>query len=258
LNQHHRAESLAGAIALGEATECERLEYRAHVATCRSCLEAFGGEHEFERLAQHVAAARDCEIWEPDLSASLTRRIERRPAYLTYAAGFLGLGLVLSLAIHTLLLAAAHPIRLVSAAQQPPVSVARVSLEQRPAIVAQRAYAAAPAPRRMVVVHNVVHMARAPLAPAQAPQSARPPQQAAAAPANAAPQELASVTVHSQPAASQSDPHSQIPVWRRDPGWRTVAKTTCMPPNRCRSARRIRRPRPPPWAARRRSTRNRR
>jgi TonB family protein len=60
-----RAESLGGAIALGEATDAERETYRKHVATCSACLQAFGGEREIERVMAAFAQARASETWEP-------------------------------------------------------------------------------------------------------------------------------------------------------------------------------------------------
>lgn len=69
-----RAETLAGAIALGEASETERKEYRAHVAACPSCLAANGGEREIERVMAVAVNARDEERWEPAVRAVTLRR----------------------------------------------------------------------------------------------------------------------------------------------------------------------------------------
>ena len=52
------AETLAGAIALGEATDQERDAYRRHLAVCRACLDAFGGEREIERVMARFRRAR--------------------------------------------------------------------------------------------------------------------------------------------------------------------------------------------------------
>lgn len=60
-----QAEILAGAIALGEATDAERHAYREHLSTCRYCLSSMGGEREIERVADVVAQARNQERWEP-------------------------------------------------------------------------------------------------------------------------------------------------------------------------------------------------
>ena len=72
-------ERLAGAIAVGDASDAEREEYRGHVAVCVQCLETFGGEREIERVMNVVARARDDERWDPDLRSRLARgRMPRR------------------------------------------------------------------------------------------------------------------------------------------------------------------------------------
>jgi hypothetical protein len=73
------AEELAGAIAIGEATDAERDAYRAHLAKCARCLRDLGGEREIERIMSVAARARDEERWEPDLRATFARR--RTPRY---------------------------------------------------------------------------------------------------------------------------------------------------------------------------------
>ena len=67
------AEILAGAIALGEAGDEQRLAYREHLSTCRHCLVAIGGEREIERVIGIVAQARDQERWQPDLRRARAR-----------------------------------------------------------------------------------------------------------------------------------------------------------------------------------------
>jgi hypothetical protein len=62
-----RAEILAGAIALGEANDENRHAYRGHLASCRRCLDAIGGEREIERVMNLVARARDQESWQPEI-----------------------------------------------------------------------------------------------------------------------------------------------------------------------------------------------
>ncbi len=69
-----RAESNAGAVALGEASDAQREEYRAHVARCAPCLDALGGERDIERTMQLVARARDEEIWEPHVRLDFKER----------------------------------------------------------------------------------------------------------------------------------------------------------------------------------------
>lgn len=80
------AQSLAGAIALGEATEIERDRYRAHLAGCAGCVNELGGERELERVAAVVAQARDDERWEPDIRKALARRPVPRRAWSWAAA----------------------------------------------------------------------------------------------------------------------------------------------------------------------------
>ncbi len=72
------AERLAGAIAIGEARDEERLAYRAHLAGCSRCVHALGGEREIERIMGAVARARDDERWEPGRRATLATRRMRR------------------------------------------------------------------------------------------------------------------------------------------------------------------------------------
>jgi anti-sigma factor RsiW len=60
-----QAEIVAGALALGEASDIERERYRKHLAGCRQCVETLGGEREIERTMSIVAQARDDERWEP-------------------------------------------------------------------------------------------------------------------------------------------------------------------------------------------------
>ncbi|HXO16892.1 MAG TPA: hypothetical protein VN909_01855 [Candidatus Dormibacteraeota bacterium] len=75
------AETLAGAIAIGEAGDAERDSYRAHVAGCERCLQEFGGEREMERVMSAVRRARDDERWEPDIRKALVRRAAPRQAW---------------------------------------------------------------------------------------------------------------------------------------------------------------------------------
>lgn len=73
-----QAEILAGAIALGEAGDSERNAYRAHLSTCRRCLDATGGEREIERVMLLVAQARDQERWQPDVRRVFSRTRSRQ------------------------------------------------------------------------------------------------------------------------------------------------------------------------------------
>lgn len=68
------AEILAGALALGEASDAERDAYRRHLAECTPCIEALGGEREIERMANVIAQAHDEERWEPDVRTAFRPR----------------------------------------------------------------------------------------------------------------------------------------------------------------------------------------
>ena len=194
-----RAEILAGAIALGEASEAEREDYRLHIATCSSCRGALGGEREIERVMSAVARARDGETWEP-----LPRRRGERSRARIWRTGFtvLAAALVISFAVHVLaaalLRAPAQPslanverdtsafhVRL-----EKPVPVAVPSAPSR----APRIAKATPAPRRMIVVHNVVERH-----------------------GSAVTQTTTQTTVVAQaPAPQITAPASNVPIWRRD------------------------------------------
>jgi TonB family protein len=95
-----RAETLAGAIALGEARDSERDAYRRHLATCGRCVSILGGEREIERVIGSAVAARDAERWEPELQNWLARRRNRRVGSIVFAgagaAALLALGIGLS------------------------------------------------------------------------------------------------------------------------------------------------------------------
>ena len=218
---HRHIESLGGAIALGEATETERTEYREHIAQCRACLERLGGELELERVAQTVHAARDAEVWEPDLRHVVAGRLRKRSFLLRFA---LTLAVMLLGVVFTLRLLSALGIARIGPSLAAPLVISAGNAR----IVVERA-APAPAPKpvmqqqpaRLVVTHNVVQIARAAIA--NIPPQVKPHKLAGPPP------EIATVTVHpdsdvAPPRAGQDG----VPVWRRgDPGtWRTVSRTT--------------------------------
>jgi hypothetical protein len=109
------AERHAGAIAIGEANDAEREEYRKHVATCEACLRDLGGEREIERVIASVSRARDDERWQPDLRAPLSRRSVPRRAWAW--AGILAAVVVLALAWRSTQLVHSAPVHAVSALQ---------------------------------------------------------------------------------------------------------------------------------------------
>jgi len=215
---HERAEILAGAIALGEATDSERVEYREHIAACRPCLESLGGEREIERVSSVVTQARESEIWQPDILPGLMRRASRPPRAWRYGFGAFAAVFAMALGARALTMGsigqpASHAAAPAPAADTAAALVAldkqsheAVPHNQSPAKPVRVAAAAAAPQRRMVVVHNVVQMARAPVS---IPKVDRAP-------------ELAAVTVHPKHPLAKS---AKVPVWR-DPSWRTVAMTT--------------------------------
>lgn len=213
---HERIEALAGAIALGEATEDERRTYREHIASCSRCLGEFGGEREIERVAATVAQARESEVWQPELGDVVLHRTRKRRRAFSFGASVLGTALCVSFGLHALL--ASGIAHLTPALAQHPVvfdaGTTRIVLEQSaPAPVAKPA----PPARRLVVTHNVVQISRAPI-----------PVQAAVLPSKiqikTPPQDISAVVVHPD---RPRDAQSNVPIWRRgDSAWRTVARTT--------------------------------
>ncbi|HVN68503.1 MAG TPA: hypothetical protein VMU38_02445 [Candidatus Binatia bacterium] len=81
LSDCEAAASMAGAIAIGEASDAQRDAYRGHLAECGRCVGELGGEREIERVMAVVAQARDNERWEPDLRRALARRGSPRRAW---------------------------------------------------------------------------------------------------------------------------------------------------------------------------------
>jgi protein TonB len=218
LKQHDRIEVLAGAIALGEATEDERREYREHIAGCAQCLQSLGGECELERVASTVASARESEVWHPNLGDVVHQRSKQRSRALRYGSGVLGVALCVSLGVHVLLtngMARISP----QLAQHPVVinaGTTRIVLEQGSAASASKP---APPQRHLVVTHNVVQMARTPVVPIL-------PVSAPKAELKAPPPQISDVTVHPD-TPPQNNVQSNVPIWRRgDSTWRTVARTT--------------------------------
>ena len=217
---HDRAEILAGAIALGEATDAQLIEYRAHLAACPACLQAFGGEHELRRAHERIGAAREDERWQPDITPALFERMNARgKKFFRYSAGFLGVALMISLGGHMLvgggLLGGGK-------ATSDPLVInydgARIVLERRSTRDAKPVVAAAP---RMVVLHNIVQLhpqSRVPKhvtppATQVAAVTVPPAQKAAVTP----PRQVASanVGIDAVPAHPAGNAQSNVPPWRR-------------------------------------------
>lgn len=160
-----RAEVLAGAVALGEATDAERDAYRLHLSGCGRCIAGFGGEREIERVMQTVTLARDAERWEPDIRSAFTARANRKRRFWTLGVSTVAAAFVASLAVHAFVasrIVAPAPLGRDAAAV---ATAFHVTLERRTGVLPVRsATHALPVPR-LVVVHNVVTLARPVAAP---------------------------------------------------------------------------------------------
>jgi len=189
-----RAEILAGAIALGEATDAERDDYRRHLAACSSCVNAIGGEREIERTMAMVAAARDSEVWEPVLPSASVRRT-RTTRVLGFGLSAAAVAVIASLGIHALVASQVRPVTLAAREASVPTEVMHVTIEPRSLKIAAPVKPKVLAPN-IVVVHNVITL--------------KPPSQQNAAP----PATQSTVVAESRP--FKNAPQSNVPVWRRD------------------------------------------
>jgi TonB family protein len=199
-DQCARAEVLAGAIALGEATAAQRDEYRRHIAGCARCLDALGGERQIERVMARVEEARASEVWEP-VPVRWNARARR---VRSWHAGLLivGLALVASFAIHAAVALAVRPLAPVHVAKEKvPESTFHVSLERRAPVASAPRVAVAPAsprkaqaqPKRMVVVHSVITRSGKDVT-----------------------QTTTTTEVAEAPIPQITAPPSNVPIWRRD------------------------------------------
>lgn len=156
-----RAEILAGAIALGEASETERDEYRRHISVCADCLASLGGEREIERVMQSVADAREGEVWAPAPVRATVRRARWKFAF-GVGTSVLAAAVVASLGIHSLIAASVPRVQIVAQAPQQasPTTPFHVSLERRAKpqapVQAKVAVARAPVVPSIVVVQHVI------------------------------------------------------------------------------------------------------
>lgn len=154
-NECKRAEVTAGALALGEATDVQRDDYRRHIAQCGSCLTNLGGEHDIAATMNVVARARDEERWQPE--ARIVLRHQTRPNRI-WKFGFGALAVASVAWIGVYLFAPRAPMMTLHAT------------------VAANVPAAPHAQRHdtrghdLVVVHNVATLRRPPL-PAPAPRA---------------------------------------------------------------------------------------
>ncbi|HZY97957.1 MAG TPA: TonB family protein [Candidatus Baltobacteraceae bacterium] len=178
-----RTEVLAGAVALGEASDAERDQYRRHIAACRRCVNAFGGEREIERTASVIARARDAETWEPDLRGWMRAPQKRRMMSWSFGLSGVAAAVVISLGIHAIV--AANISRPAQPSDAPTETIAlggmHVTLEHRPPATPTQTHHAAPqalvAPPRLEVEHNVITLRRPaqPVAAQAAPRIAGTP-----------------------------------------------------------------------------------
>ena len=205
----NQAEVLAGAIALGEATDAERQAYRGHVATCSSCLRANGGEHEIERTMARVGQARDAETWDPDLTARVREKMNGRKRLLRTGLTVAGTCIAISLAFNLAMVTGLG--RIAPSFADPLV----LNYDGQRIVLEHRSTAALPQPStapRMVVEHNVVTLTRQPAAVAAA--GPRAPQTTVAS-VQPAPRTIAPAA--STLAAAQTT-FGDTPVWRRGSG----------------------------------------
>lgn len=217
LSSHARAEVLAGAIALGEATDAERIEYRHHLAACERCLQGLGGEIELERTANAIASARESEVWAPSSSGVLDRQIAARRRRTVFASVASALGIVLALGLYAEIPRVARERVVAQLSAAPKVAIARASVDRHPAALK----AIFQPPRKMVVVHNVVQLYRAQVA---APVRAIAPSRGAPRRPADRPRQIADIVVH-----AALSPRPVVGANSRATGgsdWTTVARTT--------------------------------
>jgi TonB family protein len=202
-----RVQTLAGAIALAEATEAERDEYRRHLARCPDCCERLGGERELERTASVVAQAREIECWEPGIS--VPQMLQRHRMKLRTRIAVCALPVAAAVAIVAGVRSMPH-----SAVRPVEKHVAAVPAEH---VEKPQSHAA----RKIFMVHNVVTLS--------APAPTAPPTERPATPkvtaARSAPVPEKSVTRIAEekppapvpvPATRRSAPASDVPIWRRN------------------------------------------
>lgn len=101
MRNHDRYESLAGAIALGEATFEEREAFVAHAADCALCRQDLADEAAGRSPLAAVSSARDEETWRPSLDRAIVARIrEKSSKRSNFAVGALGWAAALSIAVN--------------------------------------------------------------------------------------------------------------------------------------------------------------
>lgn len=216
---HDRAQILAGAIALGEATDAQRVEYRSHLAGCAECRDELGGEIELQRTAATVALARESELWTPSATGVLDRAIAARRRVSRVGAGLAAACVLACVGLYAAAVGVARvaprvvghvPLRVISDAQ-PPTAHARPLTRPKPAAMPSR---------RLVVVHNVVQLYRAQVSPGKVALERAPARPAAV------PKQIAEVVVHPAKNAAPAARDGALPPAREGSDWTTVARTT--------------------------------
>lgn len=218
-NACQRAEVLAGAVALSEADENEREEYRRHIAGCSSCLDELGGEVSIARIMDTVREARSSETWQPVLTSITSRNERRLRSALRFGLSAAVIAVVASLGIHALF---ATSIGRMAATPGNPIVLnydgTHITLEHRPTHTSKTHTVVVAAATHLVVVHNVITLK--PLAPTHA--GARPTAEA----------KTTTTTVVAENVATSPSIASNVPIWRRGeplPGARPAAKANPAP-----------------------------
>lgn len=244
IDQHQRAEILAGAIALEEATDEERIEYRRHLAQCDRCLQTLGGEHRLAGIRGLIRRARESEIWEPDVTGPLISRLGATPHRLIrYGLGFLTLCLFISLVAHLVIgseLAQMRP------TLEDPLTISyegnRIVLERRSLRDQKPTFKPRP---QVVVDHNVVRAVVRPAVPvvAQRPAEAAYRHRGMRPSSKVAAKELTVVTTQNDQDASAAQPQVTAPVAGKEPaaaGAGSAPESGAVPaPARAQSTERI-------------------
>ena len=101
MKNHDRYESLAGAIALGEATLEEREAFAAHAVECALCRQDLAEDAAGTSPLATVASARADETWRPSLDRAIVARLRERSAkHSRFTVSALGWGAALSIVVN--------------------------------------------------------------------------------------------------------------------------------------------------------------
>ena len=199
-----RAEILAGAIALGEASDGERETYRSHLSGCESCVRSLGGERSIERTMAYLHEARDSETWDPDMTRSIREKMNPRSRVLGWSVGTVAACFALALAIRVF--TGGGTAQTVALAPTDAYGqIQPIEFEHAPKRERSTATVAGPQRTHIVVVHNVVTLTR----PAQIAAIPPAPLQRKASPAL----RPAIVAFHVPTGATNG-----VPVWRQGGG----------------------------------------